>query len=318
MAYLAFLQFIFFRQWESLKSACAHRGVRIIGDIPIYVTHDSPEVWAHRRRFRLDTEGRPLAVAGVPPDYFSETGQLWGNPVYDWEELAREGYAFWIDRISHNLSLFDIVRIDHFRGLVAYWEVPAGELTAVNGRWVDVPVRDFLDTLRMRFPNLPVLAEDLGIITPDVREVMRDYRFPGMKVLLFAFGDDTAKNPYTPHNHVADCVVYSGTHDNNTVRGWFDHDASEREKAGLFRYLGRIVGPDEIADVMVRLAMMSTADTAIVPVQDVLGFGAEARMNTPSVASGNWGWRLAPGMLTPDAASRLREMAVTYGRIPDA
>ncbi len=204
MTYLSFLQFVFFRQWESLRNACADRGVRIIGDIPIYVTHDSPEVWAHPHRFRLDAEGRPLAVAGVPPDYFSETGQLWGNPVYDWDELKREGYSFWIDRIAHNLSLFDLVRIDHFRGLVAYWEVPAGETTAINGRWVDVPVRDFLDTLRVRFPHLPVLAEDLGIITPMCREVMRDYCFPGMKVLLFAFGDDTAKNPYTPHNHVPD------------------------------------------------------------------------------------------------------------------
>jgi len=318
LEYLSFLQFIFFRQWESFKSACAERDVRIIGDIPIYVTHDSPEVWAHRRRFRLDAEGRPLAVAGVPPDYFSETGQLWGNPVYDWDELRGEGYAFWIDRIAHNLTLFDLVRIDHFRGLVAYWEVPAGEKTAVNGRWVDVPVRDFLDTLQRRFPQLPVLAEDLGIITPDVREVMRDYNFPGMKVLLFAFGDDTAKNPYTPHNHVKECVIYTGTHDNNTVRGWFDRDASDCEKAGLFRYLGREVGHEDIADVMVRLAMMSTADTAIIPVQDVLGLGDGARMNTPSVASGNWGWRLKPGMLATKTASRLMEMVRTYGRIPEA
>ena len=313
-AFIAFLQYLFFRQWEMLRAYCADRGIRIIGDIPIYVTIDSPEVWSHPRRFKLDGEKKPVAVSGVPPDYFSATGQLWGNPVYDWEELRREGYAFWIDRLAHNLALFDLVRIDHFRGLVAYWEVPSEETTAVNGRWVEAPVRDLLDALLSRFPILPVLAEDLGIITPDVLEVMNSYGFPGMKVLLFAFGDSTALNPYTPHNHIHNCVVYTGTHDNNTVRGWFDHDASELEKENLFRYLGRTFAANRCAEEFVRLAFMSVADTAIVPVQDVLGLGAKARMNTPSVARGNWKWRLSPGMLSPEVACRLREMAETYGR----
>lgn len=317
IAFITFLQYVFFRQWESLRAYCAARGIRIIGDIPIYVTCDSPEVWVHPQRFKLDGAKKPVAVAGVPPDYFSATGQLWGNPVYDWEELRREGYAFWLDRLAHNLALFDIVRIDHFRGLVAYWEVPSGETTAVNGRWVEAPVREFLDTLLAHFPRLPVLAEDLGIITPDVREVMDAYGFPGMKVLLFAFGDNTATNPYTPHNHIRNCVVYSGTHDNNTARGWFKSDASDCEKENLFRYLGRTVAAGHIAEEFVRLALMSVADTAIVPIQDVLGLGAEARMNTPSVARGNWEWRLTSGALTPGVACRMRGMVETYGRKVD-
>jgi 4-alpha-glucanotransferase len=312
--YLSFLQYVFFSQWNALRAECAARNIRIIGDIPIYVNYDSPEVWAHPERFRLDSEKRPAAVAGVPPDYFSSTGQLWGNPVYDWKALCHEGYAFWIDRLAHNLALFDLVRIDHFRGLVAFWEVPFGEKTAVNGKWVKAPVRELFDTLRTHFPALPVLAEDLGVITPDVRAVMSAYGFPGMKVLLFAFGDSTATNPYIPHNHIPPCVIYTGTHDNNTVRGWFDCDASESEKENLFRYLGRRIEADRIAEEFMRLAYMSVADTAIVPVQDMLGLGAEARMNTPSVARGNWEWRLAPGALTPEIASRLKELAVTYGR----
>lgn len=314
ITYLSFLQFLFFRQWDALRARCAERCIRIIGDIPIYVTTDSPEVWSHPRRFKLDGAKKPVAVAGVPPDYFSATGQLWGNPLYDWDELRKEGYAFWINRLAHNLAMFDLVRIDHFRGLVAYWEVPAGETTAVKGRWVKAPVRELLDTLRAHFPCLPVLAEDLGVITPDVSEVMAAYGLPGMKVLLFAFGDSTATNLYTPHNHIPNCVIYTGTHDNNTVRGWFDHDASAREKENLFRYLGRTVSARHIAEELVRLALMSVADTAIVPIQDVLGLGAGARINTPSVAWGNWEWRLPPGALTPEVACGLREMAETYGR----
>ncbi|MCE5244512.1 MAG: 4-alpha-glucanotransferase [Syntrophobacteraceae bacterium] len=309
-----FFQFLFFKQWFGLKRYCNGRKIQIVGDIPIYVSYDSSDVWANPGNFKLDAERNPLFVAGVPPDYFSETGQLWGNPVYDWEALGRAGYSWWLLRIEHNLRLFDMTRLDHFRGFVAYWEVAASEKTAIRGEWVNVPVRDFFDTLLKRFPHLPVIAEDLGVITPDVRQVMTAYGFPGMKLLHFAFGEDLPINPYAPHNHEPNCVVYTGTHDNNTTRGWFENDLDDRGKELLAEYLGRSPAKDSVHRDLLRLAMMSVADTAITPMQDVLGLGEDARMNMPSVAFGNWGWRVKPEQLTPAVEEELAAMSRLFGR----
>ncbi len=313
---IRFQQYVFHSQWAALRRLCNGFGIKIIGDIPIYVNYDSPDVWTNPERFRLDNNKKPIAVAGVPPDYFSETGQLWGNPVYNWDNMREHGFSWWIDRLAHNLFLFDLVRIDHFRGLAAFWEVPAGEKTAKNGKWTPAPAVEFLDALRSRFPGLPVIAEDLGLITPDVHEIMDRYGFPGMKVLLFAFGDDPRKNPYAPHNHVANSVAYTGTHDNNTVRGWFENDASKEEKERLFEYIGRTLPVETVAWEFICMAMRSIANTAIIPIQDVLNLGAESRMNRPSTATGNWEWRLSPEALTPDVARRLRDITEETGRIP--
>ncbi len=309
-----FLQYVFFKQWNSLKRYCNELGIQIFGDVPIYVIHNSADVWSNPELFKLDGQKRPYAVAGVPPDYFSETGQLWGNPLYQWEALRETGYAWWIKRVKHNAGLFDIIRIDHFRGLIGYWEVAAGERSAVNGRWVEVPAEDFFHALSRRLPNLSIVAEDLGVITPDVREIMNRFEFPGMKVLLFAFGDDLAANPYIPHNLPRNCIIYTGTHDNNTARGWFENETAPETRRRLFRYLGREVCKDAIHWELIRLAMMSVADKAVFPLQDILGLGAEARMNRPSTAEGNWQWRFLPEQLTPAITEMLRGMTELSGR----
>jgi 4-alpha-glucanotransferase len=309
-----FLQYLFSRQWFALKEYCNEKGVQIIGDIPIYVDYDSVDVWTHPEIFKLDAEGKPEAVAGVPPDYFSATGQLWGNPVYRWDVLKERKFDWWIQRMGHTLNLFDVVRIDHFRGLVAYWEVPAGEETAIHGQWVKAPVYDFFDALRAHFPSLPVIAEDLGVITPDVREVMHHFELPGMKVLLFAFGEDNPMHPYLPHTYEKNAVVYTGTHDNNTIRGWFEREAKSADKKRLFRYLGRKTSAQEIPWELIRLAMMSVANLAIIPMQDILGLGDEARMNLPATGEGNWEWQLRPGELISSLAEQLRAMTEMYGR----
>lgn len=309
-----FYQFLFFRQWAALKNYCNRKNIKIFGDMPIYVSYDSADVWSNPQNFKLDENKTPRFVAGVPPDYFSETGQLWGNPVYEWDTLKEDGFAWWISRMDHNLVNFDIMRLDHFRGFVAYWEVPASEKTAVNGKWVEAPVRAFFDALLKRFTHLPIIAEDLGIITPDVREIMQEYDFPGMKILLFAFGGDCAENPYIPHNHLEKCVVYTGTHDNNTTRGWFQHDATQQEKENLVTYLGREIDTDNVSTEMVRFAMMSVAGTTVIPLQDFLDLGTEARMNTPSVAFGNWEWRATAEQLTPEVAAEIAAVTKLYGR----
>ena len=311
---IKFFHYIFFQQWLSLKAYCNERGIQIFGDIPIYVIHDSVDVWANPELFELDDNKKPFVVAGVPPDYFSETGQLWGNPLYRWDRLRESGYDWWLRRLERNGKLFDFVRVDHFRGFVGYWEVPAGETNAINGRWVEAPAEDFFNALLRRFPRLPIIAEDLGVITPDVREIMHRFELPGMKVLLFAFGDDSATNPYLPHNLPRDCVVYTGTHDNNTTRGWFEREATPETKKRLFRYLGREVPTEEVHWELIRLAMMSAAKMAIIPMQDILGLGEETRMNRPSTTKSNWQWQLLPGQLTPSLAERLREMTEVYGR----
>jgi 4-alpha-glucanotransferase len=309
------LQYLFERQWVALREYCNRRNVVIFGDLPVYVNLDSVDVWTHPELFKLDPDKRPTAVAGVPPDYFSETGQRWGNPVYRWDALRESGYAWWIRRLARNLHLFDMVRIDHFRGFAAYWEIPAEEPTAVRGKWVPGPGNDFFQALLRHFPYLPIVAEDLGTITQDVRDLMDRFDLPGMKVLLFAFGDNLATNPYVPHNHVRNCLIYTGTHDNNTVKGWFEREVTGEDRERLFRYLGREVGPERICEEMVRMAMMSVANTAILPMQDLLGLGEEARMNRPARKDGNWQWRLLPEQLSPELAAGLRRMTETYGRI---
>lgn len=311
-----FQQYIFYKQWTQLKGYCQEKKIQIIGDLPIYVNYDSADVWAFPELFKLDENKRPYVVAGVPPDYFSETGQLWGNPIYRWDKMQEEGFTWWINRLNQILKLVDIVRIDHFRGFVAYWEVPAHEKTAVNGRWVEAPAMDFFTSLKEKLPTLPFIAEDLGTITPDVKEVMNYFQIPGMKVLLFAFGPEMSTNPYLPHNFSPNCLAYTGTHDNNTVKGWFEEEASPEEKERLFRYLGRLVDGAKLPWELIRLLMMSVAKIVIIPMQDILSLGAEARMNHPSTREGNWEWRLLPDQINDSLAARLAEMTEIYGRAP--
>lgn len=309
-----FLQFLFFQQWRRLKADCFEKGIRIIGDIPIYVPLESADAWAHPQNFKLGKDKRPLAVSGVPPDYFSRTGQLWGHPVYDWDRMTADGYQWWIDRLAHHLTLFDRVRLDHFRGLVAYWQVPAGARTAIRGNWIPAPAADFLRQALKRLPGLRLIAEDLGVITPDVRETMRTFDLPGMRVLQFAFGDDFPQGAFLPHHFVPRCVAYTGTHDNNTLHGWFKREAGARQRRNLFRYLGGQVPATELHWHMIRLLMMSVADTVIIPLQDLLGLDETGRMNRPARRRGNWRWRFASGDITARVAGRLREFTITYGR----
>ncbi len=312
IAFHQYVQYEFFRQWSALKEYANRRGIRVIGDVPIFVAHDSADVWAHPELFHLDESGEPTVVAGVPPDYFSETGQLWGNPLYRWEGMARDGYAWWIARLGGTLRRVDIVRLDHFRGFEAYWEVPAGEKTAVRGRWVAGPGAAFFRALREALGDVPIIAEDLGVITPEVKALRDEFGFPGMKVLQFAFSGD-ADNEHLPHNYTPNCVVYTGTHDNDTTMGWFT-SCPEEERDFCLRYLGS--DGREVHWDLIRLAMMSVAHTVIVPLQDVLGLGTEARMNYPSRLGGNWAWRFTPQMLTEQVRDRLAEMTETYGRAP--
>jgi len=309
------LQYLFHKQWFSLKEYCLQKNIQILGDIPIYVNYDSADVWTHPALFKLDESKKPTVVSGVPPDYFSETGQLWGNPVYRWDVLREIGYDWWLQRLKHNLSLFDVVRIDHFRGLAAYWEISAKETTAINGKWIQGPGKDFLYTIRNHFPSLPIIAEDLGVITPDVTELMEHFNLPGMKLLVFAFGDDLSGNPYIPHNHIKNCLIYTGTHDNNTVKGWFEKEITPDVRKRIFQYFGREIETEEIHWEMVRLAMMSVANIAILPMQDILGLGSEARMNLPASANGNWQWQLLQEQLTPNLTAKLLEMTRLYGRL---
>ncbi|HLE24606.1 MAG TPA: 4-alpha-glucanotransferase [Thermodesulfobacteriota bacterium] len=309
-----FIQYIFFKQWFSLKSYCNNKKINIIGDIPIYVNHDSADVWSNPEIFKLDKKKWPKFVAGVPPDYFSKTGQRWGNPVYRWNIIRKNDYQWWIKRMDHNLKLFDMMRLDHFRGFVGYWEIPADEKTAINGKWRKAPAKDLFTTLVKRFNHLPIIAEDLGVITPDVIEVMNRFGFSGMKLLLFAFGDDFPNGSYLPHNYTKNCVVYTGTHDNNTVRGWWRSEASPEDRKRVFKYIGREVSEENIHWEFIRLAMMSIANICIIPMQDILGLGEEAKMNRPSKTEGNWQWRLKPDQITSSQKGKLKEIIETYGR----
>ncbi len=303
-----YLQYLLMRQYFHLRDYCTAKRVEIIGDIPIYVTYDSAEVWRHPELFKLGPHGRPEVVAGVPPDYFSKTGQLWGNPVYDWESLARTNFEWWMQRMAFNFHLFDLVRIDHFRGLVNFWEVPSGAVTAVGGHWACVPTEAFFAALQLRFGKLPIIAEDLGLITKEVREVIDGLGFPGMKVLLFAFNEDNPAHPYLPRNFVSNCVAYTGTHDNNTARGWFEIEALPADRKRLSDYVGREVTANTVHTELAKLAMDSVADTVIIPMQDLLGLGAACRMNHPATVNGNWVWRLRSSDITPEVIAYLAEM----------
>ncbi len=309
-AYQRFLQFLFHRQWTRVKGEANRLGMKILGDLPLYVALDSADVWARRDLFDLDPEGRPGHVAGVPPDYFSRTGQRWGNPLYLWDRMAEEGYAWWIARVRENLRQSDILRIDHFRGLAAYWEIPAEEPTAVKGSWRPGPGAPFFEALRRGLGEIRLVAEDLGIITGDVVELRDSQGLPGMKVLQFAFG--SADSDHLPGRFAPTNVIYTGTHDNDTTRGWFAGIGKE-ERARVLKFLGKGAGR-EIHWEMIRAAFESEAWLAVVPAQDLSGLGSEARMNNPARAEGNWGWRARPGLFSPGTARRLRELAVRTGR----
>jgi 4-alpha-glucanotransferase len=310
-------QFLFFRQWGTLADAAHAAGIALVGDIPIFVAHDSADVWSRPEFFTLDAAGQPAFVAGVPPDYFSPTGQRWGNPLYRWDAMRRDGYGWWLRRLRAVLSMVDIVRLDHFRGFEAYWEIPASAPTAETGRWAPGPGVGFLDAVEKDLGSLPLIAEDLGVITAGVKKLRTDFDLPGMKVLQFAF-DGHPEHEFLPHNYPVRCVVYTGTHDNDTVVGWYE-SAPEKERDFCRRYLGR--DGTDIAWDQIRAAWASVAQWAIAPLQDLLSLGTEARMNYPSRESGNWGWRVRAEQLAPDLADRLAEFNHLYGRkkpAPDA
>jgi 4-alpha-glucanotransferase len=309
-----FFQFLFFKQWHALKRYCNERGIEIFGDVPIYVSYDSVDVWTTPHIFKLKDNKSPAFVSGVPPDYFSKTGQLWGSPVYNWDALREQNFDWWVRRMQHNFSLFNLMRIDHFRGFAAYWEVPANHKTAVRGKWVDVPGMEFFDLLTTKVPAEGIVAEDLGHITDDVVAIMDKFGFPGMKVLQFGFNGNLDENPYTPRNHQENAVVYTGTHDNNTTRGWFEKEAKKAEKHELNVYVHRDVTAETVSGVMIDLAMHSPARTAVIPVQDVLNLPAEFRMNLPGRGAGNWEWRLEPGAPSGDVAARLKSLTEESGR----
>ncbi len=314
MAYVRFLQFLFYEQWRDLQRRCRARGIRIMGDLPIYVPHESADTWTHPYLFKLDSHMRPLAISGVPPDYFSKTGQRWGHPVFRWQAHRETGFDWWMRRIRHNLDLFDDLRIDHFRGFIAYWEISAGEKTAVNGRWRKAPAKEFFTTLFGCLPCPPIIAEDLGFITADVREVLREYDIPGMRVLVFGFDEHPGANPNAPHNISQNCVVYTGTHDTNTARGWFEEEAEKNGRERVFSYFGRNMTAAEFTEELIRTAFMSRARRCIIPMQDLLCLGSDARINRPGSHSGNWRWQLEKGQIHSVSASKLREMTKIFGR----
>ncbi|MFQ5571428.1 MAG: 4-alpha-glucanotransferase [Rhodothermales bacterium] len=319
-----FWQFLFEQQWSALRAYCRQRSIRILGDLPIYVAHDSADVWANPHLFYLDDTGNPTVVAGVPPDYFSETGQRWGNPLYRWDMMQENHFSWWTQRLEKALTLFDIIRLDHFRAFAAYWEVPAEEKTAINGRWVDAPGTEFFVQIEARLGRLPLLAENLGVITDDVTALMERFDFPGMAVLQFAFDTD-ADSEFLPHNYSKNLAAYPGTHDNDTLIGWWtnnqstlDAEAVARARAYALQYLN--LDPDDVQQIhwrCIRLLMGSVAHLVVTPVQDVLGLGSHARMNTPGTVSDNWGWRLLPDQLTDEHLARLRTLTQLYGRSED-
>lgn len=306
-----YIQFLFFKQWGALRAYARDHGVGIIGDLPIYVAMDSADVWADPASFRLDERNMPVEVAGVPPDYFSEDGQLWGNPLYNWDAMKRDGFGWWIRRIEGAGRLYDVLRIDHFRGLESYWAVPYGETTAKNGRWVKGPGMDLVGVLTGWFPQMQFIAEDLGFLTPEVQQLLRDSGLPGMKILEFAF-DAREPSNYLPHTYPRNCVCYAGTHDNTTIAAW-KGEADPEDVAMAVRYLG-LNDEEGFHWGMIRGGMSSVADLFVVQMQDYLGLGAEARMNTPGVLGGNWQWRLQNGQITPELTKKIAELTRMYGR----
>ncbi|MFN0098529.1 MAG: 4-alpha-glucanotransferase [Gemmatimonadaceae bacterium] len=316
------VQYLFFQQWRSIRTHCAAKGIRLMGDLPIYVAHDSADVWAAPHYFKLRDDGRPDVQAGVPPDYFSATGQLWGNPIYNWDAMQADGFQWWIRRIRALFEMVDVVRIDHFRGFESFWEVPGDAETAINGRWVHAPGDALFTAVTAALGPLPIVAENLGVITPEVEALRHKFGYPGMAILQFAFGADGSANDFQPHRYPREMVVYSGTHDNDTVVGWWNAVAGadstrtaemiEAEKAFALRYLGS--DGRDVHWTLIRSALASVANTAIIPMQDLLGLGSEARMNLPGRPSGNWGFRFRWDQVTPEMGRRLREMVDLYQR----
>jgi 4-alpha-glucanotransferase len=313
MAVLRVIQFFFYEQWRALRAYCAQKSVRVVGDVAIFVDYDSADVWAHRELWRLNDDLEPEAVSGVPPDAFSKTGQRWGNPLYDWDAMRASGYGWWIQRLRWATQTCDFIRLDHFRGFAQFWEIPENEETAISGRWVDGPRDEFFDKLKKELGGLPFFAEDLGYITPDVHQLREAHQIPGMAVLQFAFGDPGAR-VYLPHRLTADRVVYTGTHDNDTTLGWWNSTATEYEKNSALAYTG--AAEDGIHWALIRAAQGSVAGFSVVPLQDVLGLGSEARMNVPSVKDGNFKWRMQPNALTPALAVKLANLAEVTDRLP--
>lgn len=320
-----FWQYKFFQQWNAVKAECSSRGIRILGDIPIYAAHDSADVWANPEMFWLDEKGNPLKVAGVPPDYFSATGQLWGNPLYRWDVMKKTGYRWWIERLRSSLDMFDMVRLDHFRGFEAYWEIPAGDATAEHGKWIKGPGAELFQALTASLGPLPIVAENLGVITPEVEGIRRQFGYPGMAILQFAFSTDPQAPTFRPHNYEQQLVAYTGGHDNDTMVGWWNSGVAQstrtqadvrKEHGDAQNYFG--VGEEEfdreVNWIFIREVMKSVADTVLFPMQDVLGLGSEARMNTPGTLGGNWTWRLGPGSLREEDQRRLKKFAELYDR----
>ncbi len=310
-----FVQWLFFEQWRTLKAYANARGIALLGDVPIYVDGESAEVWAHPQLFQLDEHKRPRFVSGAPPDQFSATGQYWGHPLYDWDAHEAERFAFWVKRFAHNLSLFDYTRVDHFRGFAGYWAIPQHARDARAGFWQDAPGAALFAQLKRCFGELPLFVEDLGVITDDVRALRDAFDLPGMAVLLFAFAEDLHLHGYLPHNHRQRLVVYTGTHDTQTARGWWETEATAHEKHQLGTYLGHYVYPETVAEAFVHMALSSRADTAIIPIQDWLSLGAHARINTPSATEGNYRFRLGHAALTSELSAMIREQTERTGRL---
>jgi 4-alpha-glucanotransferase len=306
-----FGQYLFFKQWLELKSYANKKGISLFGDMPIFVAHDSADVWANPKLFTLDDKGHAVKVAGVPPDYFSSTGQRWGNPLYDWSEHKKQNFKWWQERMQTQLACFDLIRIDHFRGFEACWEIPATSETAIDGTWVKAPGDELFQTLVDKFGELPLVAEDLGIITEEVNALREKYAMPGMKILQFAFGDD-AKNPYLPHNHTVDSVSYTGTHDNNTTLGWFN-EINDHTKTRVHQYLGET--HEAMPWLLIRASLQSVSQLSVIPMQDILGLDAEHRMNVPGTTEGNWSWRFEWDMINEHTAPRIHYLNTLYGRI---
>lgn len=308
-----FIQYLFFSQWEKLVDYSHQKEIAFIGDIPFYINHDSVDCWAHSVYFKLDKNKKPTKISGVPPDYFSKTGQLWGTPVFDWEALKKNRFDWWIARLKQNLRLYDMVRLDHFRAFAAYWEVPAGDETAIDGQWTLCPGKDFFRMVQEEFPDMPFIAEDLGLLDQPVFDLLEEFNFPGMKVLQFAFDENIGQNPYILHHHSKNHVVFTGTHDNNTSLGWFN-SLKKEEIQRISDYVGIKATKNNIHQIMHRLALMSVSDLAIVPMQDILGLDEKAVMNKPATSQGNWTWRLAPNQLPINQRNELKKMNRLYGR----
>ena len=311
-----FYQFLFFRQWSELKDGANSRGIKFVGDVPIFLALDSADVWRHQKQFKLNADGSPRVVSGVPPDYFSSTGQLWGNPIYDWDAMLDDGFSWWKERIRFTLRAVDIVRIDHFRGFAGAWEVPGGNPTAEHGEWVDAPGHELFGALKEEFGELAFWVEDLGFVTPDVEQLRDDFGFPGMRILQFGFSD--AYNPALPHNYVRNCVAYTGTHDNDTAVGWWNSQVNDDGGPNDAReFAARYLDTDGsgVNWKMIRAIWSSIADSAIAPLQDLLGLDNSAIMNRPATMSGNWQWRYKDGDLTDEIAGRLQDLTETYGRV---